>query len=111
MNTAFSRQLFDSVLIERIIMEETSGSIVLKCTIFEGSGSYSSDLLITSSGLNNLLCELSVRGIELDLEKHLIPVPVSEDETIFIIECARHFDEPIFLPMYALPQQVVKMRA
>ena len=111
MNTTFSRQLFESVLVERIIIEENSGSVILKCNIFDGISTYKSELFIDQKGLNSLLCELSVRGIELDLEKDLVPVQVSEDEVIYIIECSQRFGEEVFIPMYALPQQLLKMRA
>ena len=111
MRTAISNQLFDSVFVERIIIEESSSTVVLNCTIYEGSNQYKSDLMINQSGLNNLLCELSARGVDIDLEKHLLPINISEDEVIYIIECSKFFDEPVFLPMYAMPQEVVKMRA
>lgn len=111
MSTTFSRQLFESVLIERIIIEERSKTVILKCSIFDGIQSYSSDLFIDHKGLNSLLCELSVRGIELDLEKDLVPMQVSEDEVVYFIECSQCFEEDILLPMYAFPQELVKMRA
>ncbi len=111
MNTTFSRQIFESVLVERIIIEENSGSVILKCNIFDGISTYKSELFMDQKGLNSLLCELSVRGIELDLEKDMIPLQVSSDEVIYIIECSQGFDEEVFIPMYALPQQILKMRA
>jgi hypothetical protein len=111
MAAAFSNQLFDSVFVERIIIEENSSTVVLNCTIFEGSVQYKSDLMISHSGLNNLLCELSARGVDIDLEKHLVPIYLGEDDLMYIIECSKFFDEPVFLPMYAMPEQLVKMRA
>lgn len=111
MRTAVSNQLFDSVFVERIIIEESSSTVVLNCTIYEGSNQYKSDLMINQSGLNNLLCELSARGVDIDLERDLIPINISEEEVMYIIECSKFFDEPVFLPMYAMPQEVVKMRA
>jgi len=111
MKTRALNNRFDKVCVERIQLEDNSSNAMLSCTIFEGDESYSSDIFINHSSLNALLCELSVRGFDLDLDKQLVEMPISEDESVYFIDCSSAFDSPVVLPVYALPEQVVMLRA
>ncbi|WP_343637492.1 hypothetical protein [Fluviicola sp.] len=105
------KTIFDSILLNRIQFESSSKEVQLDCCIYENGNSYESQIFMSMSAFNQLLCELSVRGIDLDMDENLDTIVISDSEIIYSMDLTSDSDKPIFLPYYCLPEQNKLLRA
>lgn len=105
------KTIFDSILLNRIQFESSSQEVQLDCCVYENGSSYESQIFISMSAFNQLMCELSVRGIDLDMDEHLDTIVISETEVIYSMDLTNEIEKPIFLPYYCFPEQNKLLRA
>ena len=105
------KTLFDSILLNRIQFESSSTEVQLDCCVYENGSSYESQIFISMSAFNQLMCELSVRGIYLDMDEHLDTIVISESEIIYSMDLTSEIEKPVFLPYYCFPEQNKLLRA
>lgn len=105
------KTIFDSILLNRIQFESSSTEVQLDCCIYENGSSYDSQIFISMSAFNQLLCELSIRGIDLDMDEHMDTIVLSDEEVIYSMDLNRDTEKPIFLPYYCFPEQNKLLRA
>lgn len=100
--------IFDSILLNRIQIEAHSSQVQLDCIIYEEGVASESQLFLSTSSFNQLLNELSVRGIEIDFDQ-FDSVVISEEETIYCLDLT--CEAPVFLPFYCIPREKMLLRA
>ena len=105
------KTIFDSILLNRIQFESSSTEVQLDCCVYENGSSYDSQIFISMSAFNQLLCELSIRGIDLDMDEHMDTIVLSDEEVIYSMDLNRNTEKPIFLPYYCFPEQNKLLRA
>lgn len=105
------KALFDSVWIHRIQMESTSGEVQLFCRVYEDNTGYDTEMFVSMSAFNRLMCELDVRGISLDMERDLDCVQVGPEEFIYTMDLSKDTQHPVFLPLVCLPKENRLLRA
>lgn len=105
------KTIFDSILVNRIQFESSSTEVQLDCCVYENGSSYDSQIFVSMSAFNQLLCELSVRGIDLDMDGGLDTIVLSDDEIIYSMDLAKDDEKPVFLPYYCFPEQNKLLRA
>jgi len=105
------KTIFDSILLNRIQFESSSKEVQLDCCIYENGTAYESQIFVSMSAFNQLLCELSVRGIDLNMDDNLDTIVISDSETIYSLDLTNEADKPVFLPYYCLPEQNKLLRA
>lgn len=104
------KALFDSVWINRIQMESNSSEVQVTCKIYEEGQSYDSELFLSMSAFNQLLCELEVRGFELDLENGMDFIQFGPDEYLYTMDLSKEI-RPCFIPLVCLPKENKLLRA
>ncbi len=102
------RAINDSVLVNRIQMEEHSKFVQLDCVFYEGSQVTENQIFLDYSAFNRLLIEMEVRGNSLDLDA-FEEVHYTDNETIYLQDLTQ--SEPLFLPIYCLPTERILLRA
>jgi hypothetical protein len=105
------KTIFDSILLNRIQFESSSTEVQLDCCIYENGTAFESQIFVSMSAFNQLMCELSVRGIDLDMDENLDTIVISDSEVIYSMDLTSNTDKPIFLPYYCLPEQNKLLRA
>lgn len=100
--------IFDSILLNRIQIEEHSSQVQLDCIIYENGVASDSQLFLTASNFNQLLNELCIRGIEIDFDQFDTLV-ISSEEIIHCLEL--NTESPVFLPFYCIPEEKMLLRA
>lgn len=105
------KTIFDSILLNRIQFESSSTEVQLDCCIYENGTAFESQIFVSMSAFNQLMCELSVRGIDLDMDENLDTIVISDSEVIYSMDLTSSTDKPIFLPYYCLPEQNKLLRA
>ena len=80
------KTIFDSILVNRIQFESSSTEVQLDCCVYENSSSYDSQIFVSMSAFNQLLCELSIRGIDLDIDENLDTIVLSDEEVIYSMD-------------------------
>lgn len=105
------KTIFDSILLNRIQFESSSTEVQLDCCIYENGISYDSQIFVSMSAFNQLLCELSIRGIDLDMDENLDTIVLSDEEVIYSMDLNHYAEKPIFLPYYCFPEQNKLLRA
>ena len=83
--------------IEKIIFESNDTSILMKGKIHEYYMNYSSEIIISSSHLNQLLNQLKRKNKYLDLEKLIITEPMFNGETLFTINMINSYNSYVNL--------------
>lgn len=89
-------------------MEDQSAYVQLDCIVYENGHGSPSQIFLHTSGFNQLLNELHVRGIELDFDR-FETLAVSEDEVIHCLDLDG--EKPVYLPSYCMPHDRVLLRA
>jgi hypothetical protein len=105
------KTIFDSILLNRIQFESSSAEVQLDCCVYENGTAYESQIFVSMSAFNQLLCELSVRGIDLNMDEKLDTIVISDSETIYSLDLTNETEKPVFLPYYCLPEQNKLLRA
>ncbi|MNU71123.1 hypothetical protein D3C71_605470 [compost metagenome] len=105
------KTIFDSILVNRIQFESSSTEVQLDCCVYENSSSYDSQIFVSMSAFNQLLCELSVRGIDLNMDEDLDTIILSNDEIVYSMDLTKDEEKPVFLPYYCFPEQNKLLRA
>ena len=105
------KTIFDSILLNRIQFEQSSTEVQLDCCVYENGNAYDSQIFVSMSAFNQLLCELSVRGIDLNIDENLDTIVISDTEIIYSMDLTNETDKPIFLPYYCFPEQSKLLRA
>lgn len=105
------KTIFDSILVNRIQFESSSTEVQLDCCVYENGNSYDSQIFVSMSAFNQLLCELSVRGIDLNMDEGLDTIILSNEETVYSMDLTKDEDKPVFLPYYCFPEQNKLLRA
>ncbi|MNJ83809.1 hypothetical protein D3C87_12340 [compost metagenome] len=105
------KTIFDSILVNRIQFESSSTEVQLDCCVYENGSSYDSQIFVSMSAFNQLLCELSVRGIDLNMDEDLDTIVLSNDETVYSMDLSKDDEKPVFLPYYCFPEQNKLLRA
>ncbi len=105
------KTIFDSILLNRIQFENSSTEVQLDCCIYENGNAFESQIFVSMSAFNQLMCELSVRGIDLNMDENLDTIVISDSEIIYSMDLTSNTDKPIFLPYYCLPEQNKLLRA
>ncbi len=102
--------LFDSILLNSLQMESQSGETLLDCTVYERGHSYDTQIVLSDTAMNLLMNELACRDIELDFEKgDRIPMP--DGTEIYHLNLDSADRNPLFLPLYILPESMRLLRA
>ncbi len=105
------KTIFDSILVNRIQFESSSTEVQLDCCVYENGSSYDSQIFVSMSAFNQLLCELSVRGIDLNMDEDLDTIVLSTDEIVYSMDLTKDEEKPVFLPYYCFPEQNKLLRA
>lgn len=105
------KTLVDSILLNSIQFESSSTEVLLNCLVFEGEHRYESDIILSTTSMNQLLSELIARGIELDFDKDFDTIILPDGESMCRIDLNKVVDLPVFLPLYSMPEQVRLLRA
>lgn len=105
------KTIFDSILVNRIQFESSSTEVQLDCCVYENGSSYDSQIFVSMSAFNQLLCELSVRGIDLNMDDDLDTIVLSNDEIVYSMDLTKDEEKPVFLPYYCFPEQNKLLRA
>lgn len=105
------KTIFDSILVNRIQFESSSTEVQLDCCVYENGSSYDSQIFVSMSAFNQLLCELSVRGIDLNMDDDLDTIVLSNDEIVYAMDLTKDEEKPVFLPYYCFPEQNKLLRA
>lgn len=105
------KTIFDSILLNSLQMESNSEEAILDCTVFENGDSYQTEMVLSATALNQLLNELSCRDIELDFEQQWNEIPLPDGGTVFHMPLDTQDGQPIFLPLYVLPERIRLLRA
>lgn len=105
------KTIFDSILVNRIQFESSSTEVQLDCCVYENGSSYDSQIFVSMSAFNQLLCELSVRGIDLNMDEDLDTIVLSTDEIVYSMDLTKDEEKPVFLPHYCFPEQNKLLRA
>ncbi len=105
------KTIFDSILVNRIQFESSSTEVQLDCCVYENGSSYDSQIFVSMSAFNQLLCELSVRGIDLNMDEDLDTIVLSTDEIVYSMDLTKDDEKPVFLPYYCFPEQNKLLRA
>lgn len=79
--------------------------------MFEGDQHYESEIVLTNTSMNQLLNELIARGIELDFDKDFDTIMLPDGESLCRVDLNKVTDNPVFLPMYSMPEQLRLLRA
>jgi hypothetical protein len=103
------KAIFDSILLNSLQIESHSEEALLDCTIFEKGHQYQTEIVLSSTALNQLLNELSCREIELDFDG-CAEIRLPDGGTLMHMQLDQA-DQPIFLPLYVLPEQIRLLRA
>lgn len=104
-------KIFDSILLNSLHMEAQSGEVIIDCTVFENGGQYQSEMVLSSTGMNRLLNELSCREIVLDFDNNWDEVVLPGGEVVYHMQLDGRDQDPVFLPLYVMPERVRLMRA
>jgi hypothetical protein len=105
------KAIFDSILLNSLQLESNSEDAVLDCTIFEKGMQYDSEIVLSATALNQLLNELSCREIELDFDNGCTEIRLPDGGTVVHMQLDTPDQQPIFLPLYVLPEQIRLLRA
>lgn len=105
------KTLVDSILLNSIQFESSSTEVLLNCLMFEGDQHYESEIVLTNTSMNQLLNELIARGIELDFDKDFDTIMLPDGESLCRVDLNKVTDNPVFLPMYSMPEQLRLLRA
>jgi hypothetical protein len=105
------KTIVDSILINGLQMESTSTDVTLNCIVYEEGQTYESDLILSATAMNQLLNELLYRGIELNFDEHAEEVRFPDGTSMLHLNLSDTMSNPVFLPMYSMPDQVRLMRA
>lgn len=104
------KTIVDSILINRLQLESTSSDVTLNCLVYEDGKSYESDIILSATGMNQLLNELQFRGIDLNFDERAEEVRLPDGSMLVHLDLT-HAETPVFLPLYSIPNQVRLMRA
>lgn len=105
------KAIFDSILLNSLQMEERTGEILIDCTVYEDSAIYDTQFVLSDTGMNCLLNELSCRDIELDFENGCDLIRLSDGTEVYRMDLTGSTVNPVFLPLYVMPQQLRLLRA
>ncbi len=105
------KTLFDSFYIQRIQLDNHSTNALMSCKVYEQGNEYGLDCLISSTALNRLFNELEVRDYAINLDEMMIENELGNGEKVFLIDFENWLDKPAFLPLFALPEPLLQMRA
>lgn len=103
--------LFDSILLNSLQMESNSGETLLDCTVFERGHSYDTQIVLSDTAMNHLMSELACRNIELDFEQNCDRIPMPDGTEIYHMNLDSQERNPLFLPLYILPETMRLLRA
>jgi hypothetical protein len=104
------KTLFDSVLINRIQLESNSSEVQLTCRIFENKESYDTEVFLSMSAFNQLLCELEFRGFDIDMDRDMDFIQFGPDDYVYTMDLSK-IEQPCFLPLISLPKENKLLRA
>ena len=105
------KTIIESILENRNQFERSSKEDQLDCCVYENGSSYDSQIFVSMSAFNQLLCELSVRGIDLNMDEDLDTIVLSNDEIVYSMDLTGDDEKPVFLPYYCFPEQTKLLRA
>src|SRR4051812_2601698 len=105
------KALFDSILLNRLQMESNSNEVTLDCTVFEHGNQYETEFVLSGSSMNQLLNELACREIELDFEHNCDEITLPDGTTVYHMNLEAGQANPIFLPLYVMPEKLRLLRA
>lgn len=105
------KTLVDSILIQRIQMESNTTDVVLNCIVYESGEDYTSDIVLSAHAMNLLLNELAYRGHELDFDASCDEVLFPDGNTLITLDVTKKHADPVFIPLYSLPEKTMLLRA
>lgn len=103
--------LFDSILLNSLQLESQSDEALLNCTVFEGGESYTTEVVLSSTALNQLLNELASRDLEPDFDRFWEEIRLPDSTCVYRLELDVPGRNPLFLPLYVLPERIRLLRA
>lgn len=103
--------IFDSILLNSLQMESNSQEAVLGCTIYERGHQYPTEVVLSGTALNQLLNELSCREIELDFDNGWNEIRLPDGGSVYHMQFDEPGQQPVFLPLYVLPERIRLLRA
>ena len=105
------KTIFDSILLNLLQMESNSNEVTLDCTVFERGNQYETEIVLSGSSMNQLLNELACRDIELDFENSFDEIAMPDGTTVYHMNLDAGQEQPIFLPLYVMPEKLRLLRA
>jgi hypothetical protein len=102
--------IFDSILLNSLQMESNSEEAILGCTVYENGEHYATEMVLSATAMNQLLNELVCREIELDFE-NWNEIKLPDGGSVFHMQLDSPELQPVFLPLYVLPERVRLLRA
>jgi hypothetical protein len=103
--------IFDSILLNSLQMESGSSEVTLDCTVYEAGTNYDTQLVLSSTGMNRLLSELSFRDIELDFDGGCSMIALPDGTIVSHMDLRSAFEKPVFVPLYIMPENLRALRA
>lgn len=101
--------LFDQVVIHRVEFSNLTTDVLLSCSVNSTTSNYAMDVVMTSSGMNELINSLYKLEYDVDLETGLMRYVSPEGEELTIKEFESQ-ESPV-IPYYLLPSTRYLMRA
>ena len=92
-------------------MESTSNEVIINCFVVEDGFGYETDIVLNHSSLNQLMNELSVRGLDFNFDELCNESILTDGQSIIHLDFTKEIDRPLYLPLYCIPEQVRLMRA
>lgn len=105
------KAIYDSILLNRLQMESTSNEVIINCFVVEDGFGYETDIVLNHSSLNQLMSELSVRGLDFNFDELCNETIMKDGQSIIHLDFSKEIDRPLYLPLYCIPEQVRLMRA
>ena len=105
------KTVFDSILLNRLQMESNSNEVTLDCTVYERGNQYETEFVLSGSAMNQLLNELACRDIELDFDQNCDEITLPDGTTIYHMNLGGTAGNPVFLPLYVMPEKLRLLRA
>jgi len=92
-------------------MESNSNEVTLDCTVYERGDQYETEIVLSGTAMNQLLNELACRDIELDFEQGCDEIVMPDGSVIYHMNLEIEDRNPIFLPLYVMPEKLRLLRA
>jgi len=97
--------------IERIIFESNNTSVLMKGKVHEDYMNYASEIIVSSSHLNQLLNQLKRKNKDLDIDNLIVAETMFDGETLFTINLINQYNNYVNLNELTNQDYIKQIRA